>query len=103
MRKRIHICAVRELEPGARRVVEITFCEEALVLNLDGTICAVSNICAHQGASLERGYVEGNVLYCPLHRWGFDLCTGAYVEDASIGLPTYRVEKHRDDLFLCVT
>ena len=100
MRQRIRVCAVHELEPGARRVVEIDDSEEALVLNLAGTVYAISNICPHEGAALQRGNIEGTVLYCPLHRWGFDMSTGAYVDDATICTRIYTIEQRDNDLFL---
>ncbi len=94
------ICALDELPAGARRVVELNDWEEALVLNLDGRLYAISNICPHEGAALQRGRVEGTVLYCPLHRWGFDLTTGAYLDDASICARRYEVRVCNQTLFL---
>jgi nitrite reductase/ring-hydroxylating ferredoxin subunit len=96
------VCAVHELTPGTRRVVEINDYEEALVLNVDGVVYALSNICPHAGAALQRGQVEGAVLYCPLHRWGFTLTTGACIEDCTIGLRTYITVQKDGHLFLCL-
>lgn len=103
MSERLHICAVHELPPGARRVVEINAYEEALVLNLGGMIYAISNICPHEGAALQRGSVEGTVLYCPLHRWGFELTTGGYIDNATICARLYAVEACDNHLYLCVS
>lgn len=103
MSRRRRICAVHELPPGARRTVEINAYEEALVLNIHGRLYAISNICPHEGAALERGAIEGTVLYCPLHRWGFDLVTGAYLEDARICARCYTVKRQDSDLFLCLS
>jgi nitrite reductase/ring-hydroxylating ferredoxin subunit len=100
MSKRLYVCAVHELPPGSRRVVEINRYEEALVLNLDGTIYAISNICPHEGAALQRGTVEGAVLYCPLHRWGFELTTGASIDHTDIYARPYPVEICDDHLYL---
>jgi nitrite reductase [NAD(P)H] small subunit len=96
----IRVCAVDELPSGSRRVVEINDYEEVLVLNIDGRIHAMSNICPHQGAALERGTVEGNILYCPLHRWGFVLPTGTYIDDTAICLRMYPTEISSGDLLL---
>jgi nitrite reductase (NADH) small subunit len=96
----LRICAVHELPPGARRVIEINDYEEVLVLNIEGTIHAISNICPHQGAALERGSIDGKILYCPLHRWGFTLTTGTYIDDATICLRTYTVQTKHGELFL---
>jgi nitrite reductase (NADH) small subunit len=96
----IRICAADEFPSGSRRVVEINDYEEVLVLNIDGRIHAISNICPHQGAALERGPVEGNILYCPLHRWGFVLPTGTCIDDATICLRKYLTETKHGDLLL---
>ena len=96
----IRVCATDELPSGARRVVEINDDEEVLVLNVDGSIHALSNICPHQGAALERGPVAGNILYCPLHHWGFALTTGIYVDDTTICLRKYPTETKHGDLLL---
>jgi nitrite reductase/ring-hydroxylating ferredoxin subunit len=71
-----------------------------LVLNVQGRVYALSNICPHQGAALERGPVEGLILYCPLHRWGFQLSTGTYLDDATVCVRTYTVAHIDGDLLL---
>ncbi|KAK3238258.1 hypothetical protein CYMTET_51718 [Cymbomonas tetramitiformis] len=40
----------------------------------DGKVGVLHAFCPHAGAHLgeEGGYVEGNVLVCPMHRWKFD-------------------------------
>ena len=76
-----------------RRVVEIDLYEEVLVLNIAGTVYAISNICAHEGAALQRGRVEGEVLYCPLHQWGFALSSGVCTHDPMLRARMYRVEE----------
>lgn len=91
MSQRIDICAVEELAPGERRIVGLGNYEEVLVLNIDGTYYAINNVCPHAGAALERGTVVDEVLYCPLHRWGFDLFTGRFIDDGALCAQTYRV------------
>ena len=98
----MHICAVHELPAGTRRVVEINDSAEALVLNVHGVVYAISNICPHAGAALQHGCVEGTVLYCPLHRWGFTLTTGAFVEDSALRVPTYAIAQKDGNFYLCL-
>ena len=94
------VCATHELPPGSRRVIEINDYEEVLVFNVDGRLYALSNICPHQGAALERGLIAGEILYCPLHCWGFMLTTGTCIDNATIGVRLYTVERHNGDLLL---
>lgn len=103
MSERRRVCALHELPPGSRRVVEINRYEEALVLNLDGALYAISNICPHEGAALQRGLVVDKVLYCPLHRWGFELTTGAYIGNTAICARLYPVEICDHQVYLDVS
>jgi len=58
----LRVCKAQELTPGARRVVELNASEEVLVVNVAGTIYALSNICPHAGAALQRGTITDQVL-----------------------------------------
>ncbi|HEY7254621.1 MAG TPA: Rieske 2Fe-2S domain-containing protein [Methylomirabilota bacterium] len=40
-------------------------------------LLAIGNDCPHQGGSLCDGWVEGDIVVCPLHGWEFDMRTGA--------------------------
>jgi len=101
MSARIRICAVHELAPGSRRVVEINAFEEALVINHDGHFYAISNVCPHEGAALQRGMIEGQIIYCPLHRWGFDLTSGACIAaEPGLCARLYTVDVQDDGLYL---
>jgi nitrite reductase (NADH) small subunit len=81
-------------------VVILSRTDEALVLNVSGRFYALSNICPHAGAAFERGHVTGGALYCPLHGWGFDLDSGASLDDPTLCAWTYPVEIHDEELFL---
>jgi nitrite reductase/ring-hydroxylating ferredoxin subunit len=98
--ERIRVCSIDELPPGARQVIATGNDEEVLVLNAGGTIYAISNSCPHEGAALERGMTKNGVLFCPLHRWGFVLVSGACMQDATLCAHTYEIETHDGQLFL---
>ena len=44
--------------------------------NLDGTICATDNVCTHAFAMLTDGWLDGEVIECPLHAGRFEIKTG---------------------------
>lgn len=100
MKRKIWISTIQDFGPGARRVVAIDAYEEVLILNLDGKIYAINNICPHEGAALQRGTIAGIVLDCPLHRWGFNLDTGSCTQEPTLCARTYTVEMDIEDLFL---
>ncbi len=100
MRQRIDICTAEELAPGQRRIVDIGDYDEVLVLNIDGKVYAINNVCPHAGAALERGAVVDGVLFCPLHQWGFCLATGQSIDDADLCARTYPVITRGERLYL---
>ncbi len=76
------IAVVREdeLPVGERRAVELHG-RSILVLNHQGQVYAVDNVCPHMGAALDGGDVtEGGTIICPRHHSAFDLRTGEVME-----------------------
>ncbi|GLT00573.1 ring-hydroxylating oxygenase subunit alpha [Sphingobium jiangsuense] len=61
----------RKLEAG--RAVPLTIMNQKLALyrSQDGKVHCVENRCAHRGALLSTGWVEGDVIRCPFHGWAF--------------------------------
>jgi nitrite reductase/ring-hydroxylating ferredoxin subunit len=47
------------------------------VYNVDGQFYATSNICTHAFTLLSEGYLDGQMIECPLHAGTFDVTTGA--------------------------
>ena len=86
------VCAVADLPPGSRRIVEVAG-RSIGVFNVDGALYAVRNRCPHQGGPLCEGATvglvtsdgpghyrherPGEIVRCPWHAWEFDLRTGA--------------------------
>jgi NAD(P)H-dependent nitrite reductase small subunit len=52
---------------------------------------ALDGICPHAGGVLGDGLVDGKVLVCPLHAFGFELRSGYCAEDPSISVRSYDV------------
>jgi nitrite reductase/ring-hydroxylating ferredoxin subunit len=49
---------------------------EIAVYNVDGEIYATDNICSHAMAFLTDGYLDGDIVECPLHAGRFEVKTG---------------------------
>ena len=63
------------------------------LVNVDGSVLAVHDVCTHALASLSAGWVEGDRIECPRHGAQFSLRTGeALTPPASRALPTFAVE-----------
>ena len=52
-------------------------------------ILAIGDDCPHQGGSLCDGWVEGEIVICPLHGWEFDMRTGACMTVPGESVPRY--------------
>ena len=63
------------------------------LVNVDGTVLAVHDVCTHAMESLSAGWVEGDRIECPRHGAQFSLRTGdALTPPASRALPIFGVE-----------
>ena len=88
----IDVASIDDLPPGATHLVHVDDTPVCLV-NVEGTVHAVHDICTHAFESLSAGWVEGDRIECPRHGAQFSLVTGeALTPPASQPLPTYRVE-----------
>jgi len=72
----IRVAPLADFPPGSRRVVDVDGAVVA-VFNLDGEICAIEDICTHDGGELASGVLEGEEIICPRHGARFNLRTGA--------------------------
>ncbi|MBX7237614.1 MAG: non-heme iron oxygenase ferredoxin subunit [Caldilineales bacterium] len=71
------VAKLKEVPPGRRKLVEVDGFVVAL-FNIDGAICAIEDVCTHDGGPLAEGQiVRPGVIACPRHGAEFDLCTGA--------------------------
>lgn len=78
------VAKLKELLPGQRKLVEVDGFVVAL-FNIDGAICAIEDVCTHDGGPLAEGQiVRPGVIACPRHGAEFDLCTGA-----ALSLPAF--------------
>lgn len=88
----VEIGPLTDLPRGSARKVETPEGPVA-VFNVDGIILAVADTCTHEDASLSEGYLEGNLIECPLHGAQFDLTTGEPQSlPACIALRRYTVQ-----------
>ncbi|GAA1612480.1 non-heme iron oxygenase ferredoxin subunit [Leucobacter chromiireducens] len=56
----------------------------AVVLDGQGVVHAIGDVCTHGDISLSEGFVEGDTLECWAHGSAFSLCTGK-----PLNLPAY--------------
>ena len=98
----IKVAQVSEIRPGEMISVEVEN-EQVLLVNLDGNIHAVDDICSHAYATLSEGELSGEEVECPLHGGGFNTVTGQPTNPpASEPLRVYQVQIEGDDILVAL-
>ena len=94
------VADVGELGPGDVKTVEMGP-DQVLLVNVDGTIYAVDDICSHAYASLAEGDLAGDEIECPLHGSAFNVITGeALMPPADENIRTFEVRIDGQDVLL---
>ncbi|MBN8247198.1 MAG: Rieske 2Fe-2S domain-containing protein [Verrucomicrobia bacterium] len=99
MKSLVPVADVESLPPGNARTVEVRGRRIALA-NVDGRFFAVADRCPHRAGPLGAGYLDGQVLHCPLHGWGFDVTTGACDVRPDQPVACHRVEVRDGQVWL---
>ncbi|MGI8312072.1 bifunctional 3-phenylpropionate/cinnamic acid dioxygenase ferredoxin subunit [Saccharopolyspora hattusasensis] len=96
---RVRACSLREVPPGTARRLDTL--PRIAIFNVNGTVYAVEDVCAHEFAVLSEGHFDGISVECPLHMSRFDVRTGEPLcLPATEPLRTYKVEVIDDDVFV---
>jgi len=74
--------------------------QDAVLYRRGDEICAIGNECPHQAGSLADGFVEGDIVTCPLHGWEFDLRSGACMTVPGESVPRFHVTVEGGAVFL---
>ncbi|MDR7075755.1 nitrite reductase/ring-hydroxylating ferredoxin subunit [Neobacillus niacini] len=108
------LCNKEDIKPGEKKVFQVGRASVLVVRNGE-KFYAIRNACPHQGAELDKGFLgpvarssqvkefcleeHGGHIYCPWHRWSFDLETGCSDHDpANEKVKTYDVKVEGNDL-----
>jgi nitrite reductase/ring-hydroxylating ferredoxin subunit len=90
-REFVRVARIADVPPG-EAIAVVTGDYEIGLFNVDGTIYALDNICPHQGAPLNEGWMEDATVTCPWHAWCFDLRTGKMRMGGFDGVETFDVK-----------
>jgi len=85
---RMKVLALSELPSGKGVLVAVNG-HDVVVFRKGDEILAIGNDCPHQGGSLCDGWVEGEIVICPVHGWEFDMRSGACMTVPGESLPRY--------------
>ena len=97
------VCKVTEIPEGEARMFWVNEIA-AGVFHVEGAYYALRNECPHAGASLAHGLIEGDVVRCRIHHWGFCLRSGSYMDEnkPSYNAKSYPVRIVSDEVQVCV-
>ncbi|HAQ58947.1 MAG TPA: non-heme iron oxygenase ferredoxin subunit [Microbacterium sp.] len=94
-------CALSELEQDTARRVELDGVAIAVVLDGNGEVHAIGDVCTHGEISLSDGFVEGETLECWAHGSAFSLRTGRPLNlPAYEPVPVFVVQIDGDDVLI---
>lgn len=98
----VKVADLSKLNSGERVVYEQDE-HEILVLESEGCVYAIGNVCSHDEVWLDDGVLHPDSceIECPMHEGRFDLRTGAAThEPAEIPVPSYEVRIEDDDVLI---
>ena len=69
-------------------------------VNVNGTVKAFKNRCAHQNMPLHTGMIKDNWIVCSFHGWLFDMDSGECGVNPSCSLPIYKVNIKDEKVYI---
>jgi ferredoxin-nitrite reductase len=85
-----------EIAEGCAKLLRVKG-EEAAIFKDNGELYGIENICPHAGGQLSKGWIEGGEAVCPLHRYRFDLKTGACSTDPRLRAKIFKLVRHGEN------
>jgi nitrite reductase/ring-hydroxylating ferredoxin subunit len=87
----VEVATLDQIAPSASLLVQASGTSVAL-FNVDGTIYALNDSCAHAGASLAAGKIEGKMVICRAHGLKYDITNGYAGGVPGFGVTSYPVQ-----------
>ncbi|MDW4572369.1 non-heme iron oxygenase ferredoxin subunit [Microbacterium sp. M3] len=95
------VCALSDLVQDEARRVEVDGVAIAVVLDSNGEVHAIGDVCTHGDISLSEGFVDGESLECWAHGSAFSLRTGKPLNlPAYEPVPVFAVTVDGDDVLI---
>lgn len=89
-----------ELSEGERLFVEIGNWP-MVILNIEGEIFAIADVCTHDNGPLGDGEVDDHIIKCPRHGATFDIKTGEVLSlPAMVDIPVYPAKIVNGEIFV---
>jgi nitrite reductase/ring-hydroxylating ferredoxin subunit len=96
------VAEAKAVAPGTMLSVRASG-SSVLLVNVEGTVYAVSDFCTHSKCFLHNGKLKGKVVTCPCHFAQFDVTTGAVLAPpAKAALAVYPAKVENDGIYVQV-
>jgi len=96
------VATTTEVPADTVKVVEVNG-ERIAICHVDGEFYAISDICTHDGGSLDQGELEYEVIECPRHGAQFNVKTGRVMRlPATEPVDTFPVRVSSTDIEMAV-
>ena len=86
----VPVLRTEEVPAGEARVADVGH-RQLAVFNVGGEFLATANSCVHQGGYLGDGFLDGEVVICPMHGWQFNVRSGACITRPGQQVKAYEV------------
>ena len=97
---KVELCRADEISAGEVRRVDIDTRRSIAVFNIDGHYYGTDDRCTHGQASLSEGFIDGDIIECPMHGGAFDIKTGEPADKPCVTpIATYEIGIDGDILF----
>jgi naphthalene 1,2-dioxygenase system ferredoxin subunit len=97
----VRVMAAADIPEGSVVAAEIAGHPIAVYHLEGGEFCATDGLCTHGAACLSDGFLDGDVIECPLHGGCFEVRTGKGLgEPIEHDLPTYPVRVKDEDIWV---
>jgi nitrite reductase/ring-hydroxylating ferredoxin subunit len=98
------VASVSEIPPGQMKPVTTSVGADVCLVNLDGEIYAIGDVCSHAHCSISDGDLEDGSVICPCHGGGFDVKTGEVTSPPPmVSVPVYQVRVEGDDILVAAS
>jgi len=93
--------AIQSELPAVNQVKELSCGDKTLcIANVNGTYCAMDNVCLHEGAPLGTGVILNGKVVCPWHGWEWDPHTGRAVHVPNAKIAVYPLKIENGDVLI---
>lgn len=94
------ITTQNELGIGERLFFEIDN-HPVVILNIEGTVFAIADVCSHDDGPLGDGSVNDHIITCPRHGATFDIRSGKALSlPAIVDVPAFPVKIIKGEIFV---